>query len=106
MNKKIAVAAAALVIAASAPAVAQTYRSDVREHRQERRIERGIRHGTLTPHEARRLERQQARIHRLERRSRAMNHGYVDPRTERLINRIQDRASHRIHNKKHNWRND
>lgn len=96
--------AAAIVVAMAMPAFAQTYRSDVREHRQEHRIERGVRHGQLTRHEARKLEHQQNRIHRMERRSRAMNGGYIDPRTERKIERIQDRASRKIERKKHNLR--
>lgn len=104
--KKLILAATAIVIIAGGPAFAQTYQSDVRQHRQERRIEHGIRNGTLTPHEARRLKHQQRRIHRMERRSRAMNNGFIDPRTERQINRIQNRASHRIERKKHNRRYD
>ena len=103
MRKAILGSVAALLFL-SVPTFAQTYRSDIREHRQESRIERGVRTGQLTPHEAYRLDRQQVRIRHLERRSREMNGGYLDRHTRRKIERIQDRASHRIRRLKHNRR--
>lgn len=100
--KTLIFAAAALVLATSFPAAAQTYRGDVRQYRQHERIERGYHRGHLTPSEARRLDRQQHRIRQVERRARAMNGGYVDPRTQRRIERLQDRADRNIYYKKHN----
>jgi len=97
-------AAAALLFTTAAPAMAQTYRSDMRQYRQQERIERGYRSGRLTPREAVRLQRQQHRINRVERRARAYNNGYVDPRSRRQIERMQNRASHNIARKANNHR--
>ncbi|KQT45104.1 hypothetical protein ASG43_12420 [Aureimonas sp. Leaf454] len=102
--KTLILAAAALVLATSFPAAAQTYRSDVRQHRQNERIDRGYQRGHLTPREARRLDRQQQRIRQVERRARAMNGGYVDPRTQRRLERMQDRADRNIYRKNNNRR--
>lgn len=93
---------AALVLATSFPAAAQTYRGDVRQYRQHERIDRGYQRGDLTPREARRLDRQQHRIRQVERRARALNGGYVDPRSQRRIERMQNRADRNIYRKNHN----
>lgn len=100
--KSLIIGVAALVLATSLPAAAQTYRGDVRQHRQNERIERGYQRGYLTPREARRLDRQQHRIRQVERRARAFNGGYVDPRSQRRIERMQDRADRNIYRKNHN----
>lgn len=99
--KTLILAAVALVFATALPAAAQTYRGDVRQHRQNERIERGYQRGHLTPREADRLDRQQHRIRQVERRARALNGGYVDPRSQRRIERMQDRADRNIYRQRH-----
>jgi hypothetical protein len=54
--------AAVAALGAALPAAAQT--GDWRAHRQEQRIEQGLRHGQLTPREAIRLERQHRKLDR------------------------------------------
>lgn len=94
-------AAAALVaattIAAAAPAEA---RVNQRQAHQQHRIYNGVRSGELTGREAYRLERQQARIARYERRSRADGPGLTG-RERTRIERMQDRASRNIYRQRH-----
>lgn len=94
--KTLILGVAALVLATSLPAAAQTYRSDARQYRQNERIERGYQNGRLTPREAYRLERQKHR----KRRARALNGGYIDPRSQARIERMQDRADRNIYRNK------
>jgi hypothetical protein len=76
---------------------------DRRERRQSRRIKHGVRSGSLTRHEARRLSAQQARIRRHERR--VKSDGVVTARERRSLQRQENRASRNIYRKKHNRRN-
>ncbi|KTQ82349.1 MULTISPECIES: hypothetical protein [Aureimonas] len=96
MKKSLIVAIAGLLVATAVPASAQSYHSDARQYRQQERIERGYRHGRISPREAARLERQQRRIERVERRARYYNNGRIDPRSAHKIKRMQDRANHAI----------
>lgn len=81
------------------PRYEATPRIDQREAQQQRRIVQGARSGQLTPHEYRRLQRQQAAIHRMERRARA--DGVVTRAERREIARAQQRASRAIYSQKH-----
>jgi hypothetical protein len=69
------------------------------EHREQVRINRGIRSGQLTRPEARRLEAQQARIRVNERFARA--DGRVTPHERVRLNRELRHASRSIHHQKH-----
>ena len=73
---------------------------DKREARQQARVQQGIKSGHLTGREAAKLERQQARIRRDERRAKA--DGTVTPRERAKLTREQNRASRNIYLKKHN----
>ncbi|HTP64044.1 MAG TPA: hypothetical protein VMJ66_01540 [Geobacteraceae bacterium] len=73
-----------------------------REQNQENRIEQGIQSGQLTPHEAGRLEGQQAKIQQNEERMKA--DGNLTPRERAKLTREQNRASRNIYRKKHNAR--
>ncbi len=95
MKKSLIVALAGLLVATAMPAQAQS-RSDHRQWRQQERIERGYHTGRISPREAARLDRQQRRIDRIERRARYYNNGRVDPRSAREIERLQDRANRDI----------
>jgi len=100
--KKIIVAAVALVMASSVPGLAQTYRTEGREYRQDNRIVRGMVRGELTPRELRNIERQQNRVDRAQRR--ASRDGYVTRSERRKLERMQDRASRNIYRKSSNGR--
>jgi hypothetical protein len=70
----------------------------VRVLNQEKRIEGGIRNGSLTNHEVAKLERGQARIDRKE--ARAGSDGHVSKAEQRDIQRAENRQSKRIHHEK------
>ena len=75
-------------------------RVDRRQERQRARIKQGRRSGELTRHELRRLNKQQRKIGRMERRFNA--DGYLSGRERHRLERAQDRASKRIARFKHN----
>lgn len=100
--KRIVLGALALLMATSMPGLAQTYRADSRDARQNHRIVRGAVNGELTGREARQLARQQHRIDRT--RARAARDGVITRAERREIARQQDRASRNIHRKTHNNR--
>jgi hypothetical protein len=75
-------------------------RADRRQVRQENRIDQGIASGELTAGEAARLERQQARINRVENRLEA--DGELSAGEKLRLEKMQDRASRNIYRKKHN----
>ncbi|OGK85884.1 MAG: hypothetical protein A2X52_22330 [Candidatus Rokubacteria bacterium GWC2_70_16] len=93
-----AAVAGALALAIAAPAMADTF-IDQRQANQEQRIDQGVRSGALTPAEAARLERGQARIERME--SRALADGRMTPLERRRIMHAQDVQSHHIYRQKH-----
>lgn len=89
--------AAVTTLAAAAPAEA---RINQRQAHQQHRIYHGVRSGQLTGREAWRLERQQARIARYERRSRRDGPSLTGRERYRL-ERMQDRASRNIYRQRH-----
>jgi hypothetical protein len=90
-------------VAALSLAVPAEAHINKRQNHQQQRIAKGISSGRLTAQEAARLEQQQARIARVESRSRASGGGLS--RSERArINRMQNRASHSIYRQKHDAR--
>jgi hypothetical protein len=94
---RIALIAAAAVIATTSAASAYDWRGDridARESNQAYRIHRASRNGELTWSEKIRLWGEQARIHRMERR--AYRDGYVSRHEAREIERAQDAASRHI----------
>jgi hypothetical protein len=70
-----------------------------REQRQEKRIDQGVQSGELTPREAGRLEREQARIKQDEERMKA--DGKLTPQERRKLRREQNRASRHVYREKH-----
>src|SRR5579871_2091306 len=83
----------------SAPAFAQNLNK--REARQQHRIAEGIENGSLTPKEAARLEKQEARIKTLQAKDRQSGGGLSDKERDEL-NRLLNTESHRIYVAKHN----
>jgi hypothetical protein len=94
---------AAISISTTAFAGAETPVVDQRQLNQEKRIEQGVDSGRLTGHEANKLEAQQNRIENAEAKAKADG---VVTRAERIrLGHRQNKASHNIYRKKHNWRN-
>jgi hypothetical protein len=103
--KKTILAAAAILVASTAPSLAQDYHpgnSDTRQYNQMNRIHQGVRSGELTRDETRNLYKQQRRIDAYQ--DYAVSDGYLSRHEQYKLDRMQDRASNRIHNKKNNWR--
>ncbi len=67
------------------------------------RIERGVRAGSLTRREFRKLKRQNNRLRRLVRSSK-FNDGYIDRFERKEIKHALRNASDRIYDKKHNYK--
>lgn len=92
----------AAVAAQAHPAGAASAASQGIDHRQANqthRIEQGVASGELTPREAHRLQRQQARIGHAERHAKA--DGHLTRHERRHLHRMQDRASDDIRREKH-----
>lgn len=81
---------------------ADTPNIDQRQINQQNRIDQGVQSGSLTPKEAARLERGQARIQDMENRAKA--DGVVTPRERQRIRHAQDVQNRQIAQKKHNRR--
>lgn len=75
---------------------------DQRQENQEERIEQGVNSGSLTRHEANRLEAQQDRIENAEARVKA--DGVVTPAERRNLTVRENKASRNIYRRKHNFR--
>ena len=73
-----------------------------RQQHQERRIENGEKNGSVTPAEAKRLDRRQAKIEKQKEADMAAHNGHLTKPEQRQLNREQNRASHQIHRVKHN----
>jgi TolA-binding protein len=85
---------AGMALAAGTAFAQGTYHEEERSFRQEQRIHDGEANGTITRHEAARLQQQQRQIRRAERRASA--DGFVS-RNERVqIRYLQDRADQSI----------
>ena len=98
----VVVVMCASMLVGSAIAQTQTPKVDKRERRQQMRIKEGVKSGELTPAETKRLEAQQAKIHRDEQKAKADDK--VTPRERAKLQREQDRSSRTIYRKKHNNR--
>lgn len=104
MNRFKSMLAVAVVSAITLPALAQTPspatpRVDKREAAQQRRIDQGVQSGQLTPREAARAERGQARIGKME--ERAESDGKVTPKERAQLQHAQNRESRQLAREKH-----
>ena len=91
----------ALLAAASVGAFAQTAASSVaRDVKQEQRIEKGLQNGSLTTREAASLERDEAKVDRLQ--SQALKDGKLTPAEQARLKAAQDKTSRDIHTATHN----
>lgn len=75
---------------------------DRREHRQQRRINQGVKSGELTKREAARMEAQQARTNRLE--AKAKSDGKVTVKERARLQHRENKTSRRIYRQKHDAR--
>lgn len=71
-----------------------------RENQQQKRINQGVENGSLTPNEAARLEKQQARFERVENRDRASGDKLTLRERQQLF-RDQNRMSRSIYRQEH-----
>ena len=90
---------AALPALAFAQATPATPGIDKREANQERRIQQGVKSGELTPREANRMERGQAKVQRMEAKAKA--DGVVTTQERKRITHEQNQQSRRIEREKH-----
>ena len=72
-----------------------------RKENQQKRIARGVKSGELTPHEAARVEHNEAKINREVRQDRKANGGNLTNKEKAQVNRQQNRVSKEIYNQKH-----
>jgi hypothetical protein len=96
--KKLITIIVAGVFTAGVPAFAKTIKK--REANEERRIERGVEKGQITPKEQQRLDNQQKTIE--QEREAAAADGKVTKRERRDIKHDQKRLSQDIKHKRHN----
>jgi len=73
-----------------------------RQEKQQDRIANGVKSGALTPGEAARVERQQARIDKHKAADMAAHGGHLTKPEQRRLNRQENRASKHIYRAKHN----
>ena len=73
-----------------------------REGRQQRRIAKGVKNGSLNPKEAANLERREASVQRQEQRDMAKHNGHLTKAEQRQLNRRENRISRSIYRDKHN----
>jgi hypothetical protein len=95
---------AALLTIGSIAGAAQAQTVDQRHYDQQRRIDHGLRTGSMTPGEAHRVEYQQHSIDRQEARMRDRNGGRLNGYDRAVLQHREDRASRHIYNAKHNGR--
>ena len=73
-----------------------------REQNQQNRIANGIKSGQLTPGEASKLERQENRLERNEKRDMAKDGGHLTKKDQAQLNREANHVSKDIYRDKHN----
>jgi hypothetical protein len=97
MKQLITIAAALSVLAIGN--LSHASRAGVRNQNQAGRIEQGVKSGELTRPEARKLRREEKRIHGAE--AKAKSDGTVTPEEKAKIEAMQDKASKNIYDQKH-----
>lgn len=98
------VATAALLSIGLMTGVAQAQTVDQRHYDQQRRVDQGIRNGSLRPGEVRRVENQQHSIDRQEARMRYRDGGHLTGYDRARLQQRENHASRDIYRAKHNRR--
>jgi hypothetical protein len=75
---------------------------NLRQENQQQRIQNGIEQGSVTPGEARRLERAETRIQQEQAADMANHNGHLTKPEQRQLNRQENRVSARIHHARNN----
>ena len=81
------------------PAATAAARADQRQANQERRIEQGVKSGSLTEKEAARLDKGQAHVQKME--NKAVADGKVTKKERARLEHAQDNQSRKIYRQKH-----
>lgn len=101
----IATAAATLLASTAFSSFAQTTpRIDQREENQQKRVDQGVKSGTLTNQEATRLEKGQEHVQNLE--DKAKVDGKVTAKERARVEHAQDQQSRHIYKEKHDRQHD
>jgi uncharacterized protein HemX len=101
---KLTTAVLIATLAAGAPFAAVAQNINHRKENQQDRIAQGVKSGQLTPHETARLEHQESSINRQETRMRSRDQGHLTRRDRKVLDRRQNKESHRVFRDKHNRR--
>jgi hypothetical protein len=72
-----------------------------RKEHQQRRIANGITHGTMTPHQASKVEHQESNLNKEIRTDRRANGGNLTNNEKQQVNQQQNGLSREIYNDKH-----
>jgi hypothetical protein len=102
MNIQLSRIAAAVLFTASMPLLAQTNTAETvqRDVNQQTRIEQGLQSGTLNTREAALLEKEQARVDRMQ--TNALKDGKLNKAERAKLDAAQDKTSRDIYTAKHN----
>jgi uncharacterized lipoprotein YajG len=73
-----------------------------RETRQQNRIANGVKNGSLSPQEASRLEKREARLQNTEKKDMAEHNGHLTKAEQARLNRRENHISRSIYKDKHN----
>lgn len=99
INRKLLTAAALALAAGASFAQDPVTREQDRSANQEARIQNGAADGSLTPHETRKLQKQQRKIAHAQRKAQA--DGVVSGHEAHHIEKMQDKASADINKQRH-----
>ena len=97
-----AIVATALLASLAAPLAANAGEIENRLHHETARIDQGVRNGSLTYGEYRRLDNEEDRIQAQRNRDLRRNDGHLTRAEYRRLNREENRLSDRIYFDKHN----
>ena len=93
-----------LILSAVAGSAMAQERIDTRQVKQEKRIDQGVKSGSLTDQEAQRLEKQQGHVGKVE--NKAMADGKVTGKERAHVEHAQDKASQHINRQKSDRQHD
>ena len=101
-HKQVIALLAIAALSFSATAFAEEHKQTIneRQHRQNERIQQGVKSGELTPKEAARLREHRRSMRRYEHRSRKDGGGISSKEAQRM-DKMQDKQSKAIYNQKH-----
>ena len=93
--------AGVLLLGTSTAVFGQEGKIKTRKENQQKRIANGVENGSLTPHEAGKLERKESKLNKEIREERAENGGKLTAKEKAKVNRQQNKVSKEIYKQKH-----